>query len=161
MIFDQSVRIEQLEGCVVRLTGRVFDLQRQVLALAHPQPHGDITEVSDLSTEAARLRGVLESGFDFLRREIKGSSEHASTQFTALLQSVSRALNLLDTIRLSLVVQSVASQPSGSSHPSTRAGTSTRGRGRWGRGRALGRDPSSPHPISDSSDSDPSSHELY
>ena len=111
--------------------------------------------------EAARLRGVLESGFDFLRREIRGSSEHASTQFTALLQSVSRALNLLDTIRLSLAVQSVASQPSGSSHLPTHAGTSTRGRGRRGRGRALGRDPSSPHPISDSSDSDPSSHDLY
>ena len=85
MISDQSVRIEQLEGCVVRLTGRVFDLQRQVLALAHPQPHEDITEVSDLSAEAARLQGVLESGFDFLRREIRGSSEHASTQFSALL----------------------------------------------------------------------------
>ena len=102
----------------------------------------------------------MESGFDFLRREIRGSSEHASTQFTALLQSVSRALNLLDTIRLSLIVQSVASQPTGSSRPPTRAGTSTRGRGRQGRGRALGHDPSSPHPIFDSSDSDPSSHEL-
>ena len=79
MISDQSVRIEQLKGCVVRLTGRVFDLQRQVLALAHPQPHEDITEVSDLSTEAARLRGVLESGFYFLRREIRGSSEHVPT----------------------------------------------------------------------------------
>ena len=89
---------------MVRLTARVFDLQRQVLDLAHPQPHEDITEVSDLFAEAARLRGVLESRFDFLRREIRGSSEHASTQFTALLQSVSRALNLLDTIRLSLVV---------------------------------------------------------
>ena len=85
---------------MVRLTGRVFDLQRQVLALAHPQPHEDITEVSDLSAEVARLRGVLESGFDFLRREIRGSSEHAFTQFTVLLQSISRALNLLDTIRL-------------------------------------------------------------
>ena len=55
MISDQSVRIEQLEGYIVRLTGRVFDLQRQVLALAHLQPHEDITEVSDLFTEAARL----------------------------------------------------------------------------------------------------------
>ena len=85
MITDQSVRIQQLEGCVVRLTARVFDLQRQVLALAHPHPTSDITEGSDLSTEAARLGGVLESRFDFLKREIRGSSEHASTQFTALL----------------------------------------------------------------------------
>ena len=77
MITDQSVRIEQLKGCVLRLTGRVLDLQGQVLALAHPQPHKDITEVSDLSAEVARLRGVLESDFDFLRREIRGSSEHA------------------------------------------------------------------------------------
>ena len=161
MISDQSVRIQQLEDYILRLTGRVLDLQGQVLALAHPQPQECITEVSDLSMEAARLRGVLESGFDFLKREIRGSSEHASIQFTALLQSISRALNLLDTIRFSLAVQSIASQPSGSSHPSTRAGTSTCGRGRCGRGRAHGRDPSSPHPISDSSDSDPSSHDIY
>ena len=85
MISDQSVRIEQLEGCILRLTGRVLDLQGQVLALAHPQLHEDITEVSDLSTEAARLRGVLESGFDFLRRKSKCASEHASTQFSALM----------------------------------------------------------------------------
>ena len=85
MLTDQSVRIEQLEGCILRLTGRVLDLQGQVLALAHPQPHEDITEVSDLSAEAARLRGVLESSFDFLRREIRGSSKHASTQLSALL----------------------------------------------------------------------------
>ena len=161
MISDQSVHIQQLEGYILRLTGRVLDLQGQVLALAHPQPQECTTEVSDLSMEAARLRGVLDSGFDFLRREIRGSSEHASTQFTALLQSISRALNLLDTIRLSLAVQSVASQPSGSSRPPTRASTSTCGRGRRGRGQVLGRDPSSPHPISDTSDSDPSSHELY
>ena len=106
----------------------------------------------------------MEGGFDFLRREIRGSSEHASTQFTALLQSVSRALNVLDSIRLSLAVQSLASecsQPSGSSRPPTHASTSTRGRGRRGRGQVFGRDPSSPHPISDTSDSDPSSHELY
>ena len=74
MIADQSVCIEQLEGCILRLTGRVLDLQGQVLALAHPQPYEDITEVSNLSAEAARLRRVLENGFDFLRREIRGSS---------------------------------------------------------------------------------------
>ena len=62
MLTDQSVCIEQLEGCILRLTGRVLDLQGQVLALAHLQPHEDITEVSDLSVEVARLRGVLESG---------------------------------------------------------------------------------------------------
>ena len=105
-------------------------MQGQVLALAHPQPQESTIEVTDLTAEAGRLRGALEGGYELLRREIRGSSEHASTQFTALLQSVSRALNLLDTIRLSLAVQSVASQPSGSSYPPTRAGTSTRGRGR-------------------------------
>ena len=161
MVTDQSVWIQQLEDYILRLTERVLDLQGQVLALAHPQPQECTIEVTDLTAEAGRLRGVLEGGFDFLRREIRGSSEHASTQFTTLLQSVSRALNLLDTIRLSLAVQSMASQPSGSSRPPTRASTSTRGRGRRGRGRVLGRDPSSPHPISDTSDSDPSSHELY
>ena len=161
MIADQSVRIEQLEGCILRLTGRVLDLQGQVLALAHPQPHESILEVSDLSAEVARLRGVLESGFDFLRREIRGSSEHASTQFSTLMQSISRALNLLDTIRLSLVAQSIASQALGSSHPSSHAGISIHGRDRRGRGRARGHDPTSPHPISNSSNSDPSSHDIY
>ena len=38
MISDQSVRIQQLEDYILRLTGRVLDLQGQVLALAHPQP---------------------------------------------------------------------------------------------------------------------------
>ena len=109
----------------------------------------------------ARLRGVLESGFDFLRREIRGSSENASTQFSALMESISRALNLLDTIRFFLIAQSVASQAPVSSHPSTRAGTSTHGRGRHGRGHTRGLDPTSPHPISDSSDSDLSSHDIY
>ena len=90
-----------------------------------------------------------------------GSSENASTQFSVLMQSVSRALDLLDTIRLSLIAQSVASQTPGSSHPSTCASTSTRGRGRCGRDRTRGLDPTSPHPISDSSDSDPSSHDIY
>ena len=145
----------------MRLTGRVHDLQGQVLALAHPQPHESIIEVSDLSAEAARLRGVLESGFDFLRREIRGSSKNTFTQFSALMQSVSRALDLLDTIRLSLIAQSVAPQALGSSHPSTRAGTSTHGRDRCGRGRTYRLDPTSRHPISDSSDYDPSSHNIY
>ena len=48
MITDQSVRIQQLEGYILRLTVRVLDLQGQVLALAHPQPQECITEVSDL-----------------------------------------------------------------------------------------------------------------
>ena len=118
-------------------------------------------KVSDLSTEAARLRGVWQSGFDFLRREIRGSSETVSTQFSTLMQSVSRALDLLDTIRLFFIAQFVASQAPGSSHPSTRAGTSTRDRGRRGRGRARGLDPTSPHPISNSLDFDPSIHDIY
>ena len=79
MLTAQSIRIEQLEGYILRLTSRILDLQGQVLALAHLQPHEDITEVSDLSAEVARLRGILESGFDFLRRKIRGSSETAST----------------------------------------------------------------------------------
>ena len=142
----------------MRLTGGVLDLQGQVLALAHPQPQESTIKVTDLTAEAGRLRGALEGGYELLRREIRGSSEHASTQFTALLQSASRALNVLDSIRLNLSVQSLASQrsqPPSSSHPPAHASTSTRGRGRQGRGRALGRDPSSPHPISDTSDSDP------
>ena len=49
-------------------------------------------EISDLSTEAARLRGVLQSGFDFLRREINGSSETVSTQIGILMQSMTSAL---------------------------------------------------------------------
>ena len=158
LISDQSVQIQQLEDCILRLTGRVLDLQGQVLALAHPQPQESTIEVTDLTAEAGRLRGALEGGYELLRREIRGSSEHASTQFTALLQSVSRALNVLDSIRLTLSVQSLASQrsqPPSSSCSPARASTSTRGRGRRGRGRALGRDPSSPHPISDTSDSDP------
>ena len=77
------------------------------------------------------------------------------------MQSVSRALDLLDTIRFSLIAQSVASQAPGSSHPSTHVGTSIRGRGRCDRGRARGLDPTSPHPISNSSDSDPFSHDIY
>ena len=60
-------------------------MQGQVLVLAHLQPHEDITEVSDLSAEVARFRRVLESDFDFLRREIRGSSENASTQLSALM----------------------------------------------------------------------------
>ena len=72
MITDQSVRIQQLEDYILRLTGRVLDLQGQVLALAHPQPQECTIEVTDLTAEAGRLRGVLEGGFDFLRREIRG-----------------------------------------------------------------------------------------
>ena len=92
MLTAQSVRLEKIEGCVLRLTGKVLDLQRQVLALAHLQPHEDITEVSNLSTEVARLRGVLEGRFNFLRREIRGSNETVSTQIGALMQSMMRAL---------------------------------------------------------------------
>ena len=147
MISDQSVRIQQLEDTVWRLTGRVLDLQGQVLALAHPQPQESTIEVTDLTAEAGRLRGALEGGYELLRKEIRGSSEHATTQFTALLQSVSRALNVLDSIRLTLSVQSLASQRS---QPPSSSRSSARGRGRRGRGRTS--DPSSPHPISDDSD---------
>ena len=84
MLTAQSVRLEELEGYVLRLTSRLLDLQRQVLALAHLQLQENITEVSDLSTEAARLQGVLESRFNFLR-EIRGSSETVSTQIGALM----------------------------------------------------------------------------
>ena len=49
-------------------------------------------EVSNLSVEAARLRGILQSGFDFLRREIRDSNEAVSTQIGTLMQSMSRAL---------------------------------------------------------------------
>ena len=84
-------------------------------------------KVSDLSAEMARLRGVLQSGFDFLRRKIRGSSDTVSTQIGTLMQSLMRALEQLDTIRLSLLAQSIASQAPGSSRPSTRTGTSTRG----------------------------------
>ena len=76
------------------------------------------------------------------------------------MQSLMRTLEQLDTIRLSLLAQPISSQAPGPSHPSARAGTSTRGRGRRGRGHARGLDPTSPHPISDSSDSDPSSHDI-
>ena len=92
MLTAQSVRLEELEGCVLRLTGRVLDLQRQVLALAHLQPYEDITEVSNLFAEVARLWEVLEGGFDFLRRGIRDSSEAVSTQIGTLMQSMSRAL---------------------------------------------------------------------
>ena len=71
-----------------------------------------------------------------------------------------RALEQLDTIRLSLLAQSIASQAPRSSHPFARAGTSTRGRGKCDRGCARGLDPETPHCISDSSDSDPSSHDI-
>ena len=67
----------------------------------------------------------------------------------------------LDTIKLILLAQSISSQAPGSSRLSARAGTSTRGRDRCGRGRARGFDPESPHHISDSSDSDASSHDIY
>ena len=77
------------------------------------------------------------------------------------MQSMTRALEQLGTIRLSLLAQSKASQAPGSSRPSTRAGTSTHGRGRRGRGHVRGFDPTSPHHISDSLDSDPSSHDIY
>ena len=77
------------------------------------------------------------------------------------MQSMMRALEQLDTIRLSLLAQSIASQASGSSRSSARAGTSIYGRGKQGRGRARGFDPESLHHISDSSDSDPSSHDIY
>ena len=79
MISDQSVRIQQLEDYILRLIGRVLDLQGQVLALAHSQSQECTIEVTDLTAEAGRLRSVLEGGFDFLRREIRGYSEHAST----------------------------------------------------------------------------------
>ena len=76
------------------------------------------------------------------------------------MQSMMRALKQLDTIRLSLLAQSIASQTPGSSRPSARADTSTHGRGRRGRGRAHRFDPTSPHHISNSSDSDASSHNI-
>ena len=95
-------------------------------------------EVSDLSTEAARLRGVLESGFDFLRREIRSSSETISTQIGALMQSTSRALEQLDTIRLILLAQHISSQAPRPSRPFARIGTSIHGRGRRGQGCARG-----------------------
>ena len=161
MLIAQFVRLEELEGCVLRLTDRVLDLQRQVLALAHLQPHEDITEVSNLSAEVARLQRVLEGGFDFLRREIRGSSETVSTQIGALMQFMTRALEQLDTIRLILLAKSISFQDLGPSRPFARAGTSTCGRGRSGRGRARGFDPESPHHISDFSDSDASSHDIY
>ena len=151
MISDQSIRIQQLEDTVWRLTGRVLDLQGQVLALAHPKPQESTIEVTDLTAEAGRLRGALEGGYELLRKEIRGSSEHATTQFTALLQSVSRALNVLDSIRLMVsALASQHSQPPSSSRSPARAITSTRGRGRRGRGRTS--DPSSSHTISDDSD---------
>ena len=78
-------RSQQLEDCILRLTGRVLDLQGQVLALAHPQPQESTIEVTDLTAEAGKLRGALEGGYEFLSREIRGSSERASTQFTTLL----------------------------------------------------------------------------
>ena len=109
----------------------------------------------------ARLRGVLEGGFDFLRRQFSDSSKTVSTQIGALMQSMTRTLEQLDTIRLSLLAQSIASQASGSSRSSARIGTSTHGRDRRGRGCARGLDPETPHHISDSSDSDPSSHDIY
>ena len=118
-------------------------------------------EVSDLSAEATRLRGILQSGFDFLRREIRGSSETVSTQIGALMQSMMRALEQLDTIRLTLLAQSISSQAPRPSCPSARADTSTRGRGRRSQGRARGFVPETPHHISDSFDSDASSHDIY
>ena len=84
-------------------------------------------EVSHLSAETARLRGVLQSGFDFLRREIKGSSETVSTQIGTLMQSLMRALEQLDTIRFVLLVESISPQALGPSRPSVRAGISTCG----------------------------------
>ena len=76
MLIDQLVCIEQLEGYILRLIGRVLDLQGQVLALAHLQPHEDITEILDLSAEVARLRGVLESGFED-RKSTRLNSSHS------------------------------------------------------------------------------------
>ena len=75
------------------------------------------------------------------------------------MQSMMRALEQLDTIRLSLLAQSIASQAPGSSRPSAHAGTSTHGRGRRGRGCARGFDLESPHHISNFSDD--SSHDIY
>ena len=109
----------------------------------------------------ARLRGILESGFDFLRREIRDSSEAVSTQIGTLMQFMSRALEQLDTIRLTFLAQSISFQAPGPSRPSARAGTSIRDRGRRGRGRVHGLDPETPHHIFNSSDSDLSSHNIY
>ena len=85
MLIAQSTQLEKLEEYILRLMGKVLDLQRQVLALAHPQPQEDITEVSNPSAKAARLQGILESGFDFLRIEIRDSSEAVSTQIGTLM----------------------------------------------------------------------------
>ena len=155
MMADQSMRIQQLEDPVLRLTGRVLELQGQVFDLAHPQPQESTIEVTDLTAEAGRLRGALEGGYELLRKEIRGSSEQATTQFTALLQAVSRALTVLDSIRLTLSVQSLASQrsqPPSSSRSPARASSSSRARGRRGRGCISDPDPSDPYHISDDSD---------
>ena len=77
------------------------------------------------------------------------------------MQSMSRALEQLDTIRLTLLAQFISSQASGPSRPSARVGTSTRGRGRRSRGCTHGFDPETPHHISDSSNSDASNHDIY
>ena len=115
--------------------------------MTHPKPQESTIEVTDLTAEAGRLRGALEGGYELLRKEIRGSSEHATTQFTALLQSVSRALNLLDSIRLTLSVQSLASQRT---QPPSSSRSPARARGRRGRGHTS--DPSASHTISDDSD---------
>ena len=55
----------------------------------------------------------MESDFDFLRREIRGSNEAISTQIDTLMQSMSRALEQLDTIRLVLLAESISPQAPG------------------------------------------------
>ena len=78
------------------------------------------------------------------------------------MQSMSRALGYLDSIRIALLAQPISFQAPEPSCPAAHACTFTHGRGRRDRGHVHGLNPDAPHRISNSSfDSDASSHDIY
>ncbi|EHA8588092.1 hypothetical protein COCNU_scaffold004099G000030 [Cocos nucifera] len=167
MLTAQSAHLEELEGSILRLTGRVLDLQRQVIRLGIPRSNEFVPPISVLSAEGDNLCSALKAKIQSLRDEVRDSSEDVSTAIGILMQTLSRAIGQLDSIRLILLSQTSSSFTAGSSRPharatSSRVGASTRGRGRRGRGRVPRFDPVTPYRISNSpSNSDASSRDIY
>ena len=62
MLSNLSLRVEQLEDIIARLSIRVFNLEMKVRRLAHPtRPRtDDTTHLSDLIVEVGRLRGLID-----------------------------------------------------------------------------------------------------
>lgn len=165
MLSALSTRFEELDGSVLRLTGRVLDLQRQVMGLGIPRSGEFVPPISVLSAEGDSLRRTLEAWIETLKDHFRSSSDVVSTQVGSLMQSISRVVGQLDSIRLILLSQTSSSFAAGPSRPPARAtparaSTSSQGRGRRGRSRPHGLAPDYPHHISDSS-SDASSRDLY